>query len=152
MPLKVEDKLRWTACVNLLYLGMLRKTRHWSFISWTLDVRSVPSHWEGMEGGRGQRSQRALKQPEVFSSKLHGPFLLRKVSRLPPCGCTHHHLDVLGEVFGTPAEEIGKRRLKRTKNFHKLLIRRLFLLHVYFSTCAEIWILLHHDCLISQFD
>lgn len=25
-------------------LGMLRKTRHWSFKSWTLDVKSVPSH------------------------------------------------------------------------------------------------------------
>lgn len=49
------DKLRWTARVNLLYLGMLRKTRHWSFISWTLDVRSVPSHWEGIGGRNGVR-------------------------------------------------------------------------------------------------
>ena len=41
------------ACVSI-YLGMLRKTRHCSFNSWTLDVRSVPSHCGGRGGeGRG---------------------------------------------------------------------------------------------------
>lgn len=40
----------FTSCLGVLpvlvYLGMLRKSRHCNFISWTLAVRSVPSHWE----------------------------------------------------------------------------------------------------------
>lgn len=32
------------------HLGMFRKTRHWGFRSWILEVRSVPSHWRQHRG------------------------------------------------------------------------------------------------------
>lgn len=32
------------------HLGMFRKTRHWGFSSWILEVRSVPSHWRQHRG------------------------------------------------------------------------------------------------------
>lgn len=58
------------------YLGILRKTRHCSFKSWTFEVKSVPSHyreWEKEESGINwisQQNKPIVSRKKGFNSNL----------------------------------------------------------------------------------
>lgn len=80
-------------------LGMLRKTRHWSFKSWTLDVKSVPSHC---------RQAHRNKHTHTHTQMSGSAFIQEATAWL---AATHHNSDVFRQVFGTSHQEIGECRL-----------------------------------------
>lgn len=53
------------------HLGMFRKTRHWGFRSWILEVRSVPSHWR-----QSRDIQAAIREGLAHPTQLGGNDLL----------------------------------------------------------------------------
>lgn len=92
MTQKYKVKEKCTVVVSL-YLGMLRKSRHCNFISWTLAVRSVPSHWRENEHTQAQGliCQTHWTHRNVVSSLCEqNSFYIADVFEKRPFTCTVH--------------------------------------------------------------